>query len=123
MPPKKSTKSSKSLDIEFINWELTKEEKLAAKSYEVPVDHLLVLVEELVDDGYRVSFKRDDYNKCFNCSLTEPARIDGSSSRCIVSRGPTVGDAVRVAMFKHHVLLEGDWGKISPATIARDDWG
>lgn len=123
MPTKSSKKSDKSMSIEFINWELTKEEKIAAKSYEVSLETLMGMLEGMVDDGYRISFKRDDYNKCFNCSITEPTRTDGSASRCIVSRGPSVGDAVRVAMFKHHVLLDGDWGALSTATLANDIWG
>jgi hypothetical protein len=109
--------------VEFLNWDLTKEEKIAAKAYEVTLEALMGMLEGLVDDGYRISFKRDDYNKCFNCSFTEAPRVDGSPARCIVSRGPTVGDAVRVACFKHFVLLEGDWGKISAATLAADVWG
>ena len=123
MPARSSKKSDKMVPIEFINWELSKEEKIAARSYEVSLESLMGMLERLVDDGYRVSFKRDDYNKCFNCSITEPAKTDGSSSRCIVSRGPTAGDAIRVACFKHFELLEGDWGNISSTTLAADQWG
>lgn len=123
MAPKSATKSNKSLEIEFINWELSKEEKLAAKSYEITSAQVFEALERLVTDGYRVSFKHDDFNKSFNVSLTEPTAPTRSVSRCIVSRGPTVLDAARVACFKHFVLLESDWGNISAERVERDVWG
>jgi len=123
MPPKSATKSKNSQPIEFLNWELTKEEKSAAKAYDLSIPDVFKALERLVDDGYRVSIKRDDYHKSTNVSLTEPAPSGGGVARCIVSRGPTVVDAARVACFKHFVLLEGDWGNISAATLEGDGWG
>lgn len=122
MSAKTATKSSKSLEIEFINWELTKEEKEAAKSFPMTAQTVFSALERLIDDGYRVSFKRDYYNKCFNVSLTEPERAGIKVCRCIVSRGPSVIDAARVAAFKHFELLQGDWGGLSSATLDRDVW-
>lgn len=123
MAPKSTTKSAKSLPIEFVNWELTKEEKIAAKDYKLTMTQVFQALERLVTDGFRVSWKRDDYNKCFNCSITEPMETASNSVRCIVSRGPTLEDACRVASFKHFVLLEGDWGKLSSTSVERDVWG
>lgn len=124
MPVKKSvTPSRKSLDIEFVNWELTKEQKSDAKRYEISPVELFGALERLIDDGFRISFKFDDYNKCFNCSFTEPTRDGAKSCRCIVSRGPSIMDAARIACYKHFVILEGDWGNLSATTIERDDWG
>jgi len=123
MPPKGAVKSNKSVEIEFLNWELSPEEKTAAKAYEIDSNSVFEALERLIDDGYRVSFKRDDFNKCFNVSLTEPADNGRKVCRCIVSRGPTVLNAARIACFKHFELLEGDWGKISAVAIERDVWG
>lgn len=123
MPPRANTKSSKSQSIEFVNWELSKEEKVAAKDYKLTTSQIFDALERLIADGYRVSWKTDDYNKCVNCSITEPAGNGTGAVRCIVSRGPTVSDASRVATFKHFVLLEGDWGKLSATSVERDVWG
>lgn len=123
MPAQKSKNASVMTELEFINWELTAEEKKAAKLWDVTPEYIFGALEALVSDGYKVAIKYDNYNKCTSFSVTEPVRKDGKPSRCIVSRGPDVTGAARIACYKHFELLAGDWGNISAKSVERDVWG
>jgi len=110
-------------DITFINYDLTAEQKTEVKGWKPAFEQVFSLFEGMIADGFKVSFKFDTRNKCVQCSLTEPFESAKKVTRCMVSRGPDLYSAIRVAVWKHTVLFEGDWANIPDETNGGDVWG
>lgn len=123
MATKKKTFQNNQFDIEFVNYELNKEQKEEARRYELDTERAFQLLEELCGDGYKISWKYDERNKCFQASLTSAAKGTTEKQRCMVSRGPDLYSAIRVSLWKHYVLFDGDWASNAPTDDEWSQWG
>jgi hypothetical protein len=72
-------------------------------------DALLDAVTECVTAGHRVSVSYNGQNDTFNVSLTGKGDSCVNDGMTLVSFATTWFDALQVAMYKHHVIAEGEW--------------
>lgn len=107
-------------DSEFINLELSKEQKEQYLAWREDMEEVVVQWSNLCSGGYRVNTKWDDYSNSFAAFIIP----DGGSENAgliLTGRGGTPLRAVCEAVFKHSVLLQEMWGGYSQVRGGSDD--
>ena len=95
----------------FIKHNLTAEEKddfMGWLDKQDPTSFFL-FAHEQVDSGYVISLKYDDYNETYQASMTCRNRAHDNFGFVLVARAPETGTAAFLLMYKHLVLLGGNW--------------
>lgn len=97
-------------DVEFVQFELSEEQKQLLKAQ--PLDALVLddLAVKLVEADYRVSLKWDDRNECHACYIQRVGLEGDNVGAILTGRGSSPLKALRQALFKHFVALEEQWG-------------
>jgi len=101
-------------DSEFINLELDKEQTAAYREWRLDVENVFDLWTELIEGGYRVNTKYDDYSSsCATFIIPD----DGSDNVgfLLTGRGGNAYRALSEAIYKHFEILKGVWGNYSPS--------
>lgn|SRR5512135_81754 len=94
--------------VQFVNRELTAEEKVAQRAWRNDGEAVLALMDEACDDGYKFSLKYDDYSSSYACFLF-PSDDSDNGSLCLTGRGGTVYRAIAEALYKHVVIFRKVW--------------
>lgn len=107
---KKSPKKAERWNnVRFINYELSQEETLSCKTWNVTLEELDKALSALFDDGYRLSCKFDEYGQCYGAFLNAPASGSVNSGFCLSGRGSTPVKAVKQLLYKHFHILDQHW--------------
>jgi hypothetical protein len=115
MPGTKSegfrSKTPRFNDAKFVNYELDKAQAETLKGHSNDGTEILSSVDSLLDDGYRLSVKFDEYSNCYSAFL-QPIKPEGKNGGFILTgRGSSVLKAIKQCLYKHFVCLEGDWSE------------
>jgi hypothetical protein len=109
----------------FINMRLDEEQK--AEFYEwLPQaePHVEGEVDDMLALGIKLSLSYDWQNQCFICSVTGAlVGADRASRYTSTSRASTRHEVLALTVWKHHVLVEGDYGNFAPQSGAVMKWG
>lgn len=85
-------------------------------------EDVYLLAASAVSSGFKFTCSYNNSNDTYTATLTgqdsSPAAAQGYS---LSAFAPTWYDAVRTLMYKHDVILEGDWSKIEVSASER--WG
>jgi hypothetical protein len=96
--------------VEFINYDLTKEDKAKLHEWRATRDFSLeMLIDTIVDSSYNLSVKFDAYNHCFGAFLTPRLPDTANAGYILTGRGSTACAAITGVLFRHFVLFEGEW--------------
>ena len=117
MPRAKNTKpknqASEPIWGGFIDVKLTADDK--AKFAEFETEFQWTFLDDILADEVKVSMSYDDNTETYLASLTS-VKHAGSGMRCVLTaRAGTWEKSVMLALFKHFVLLESDWGRYKPS--------
>lgn len=120
----KSSKSSKnSWEVDFVDCLLSKEQKDALIKWDVKGETTFDVITRLIDDGYKLSVVSDKAHDCVLASLTERGELGGIRKRCLPARGPDFFGALRSLVYKHSIVLDGDWGALANNNDGDQRWG
>jgi len=105
----RSTKAERWNEARFVQLELTDEQAKSLKATQVSADEIFAQMEKMIDDGYKFTIKFDGYGDCIG-AWCQAATPDGPNSGIILTgRGSSAAKALKQLLYKHHVLLDGDW--------------
>lgn len=107
-------------DVEFINLELDKVAQADYRVWREGLDHVVDLWTELIRGGYRVNTKFDDYSDACSAFII-PGDDSENSGYILTGRGGNAYRAVSEALYKHEVLLSGEWGNAVNERRGHDD--
>lgn len=94
----------------FINYDMTDDEKKIFKAWaHENVDELKNLLDKLLDDGMNFSCKWDTFNDCVAAFILCVKDGDERKGFILTGRGSTFFGASMGVLYKHYVLLEGNW--------------
>jgi hypothetical protein len=93
---------------EFINLELDKEQVAALRVWRDDVEDVVNRWTELVEAGYRVNTKYDDYSSSCAAFII-PSDGTDNVGYILTGRGGNAYRALAEAVFKHYQILHGDW--------------
>ena len=119
----KSKETSQYGDYKFVSHRLSADEKKQFDAWSIDAEHLLRRVGELVDLCYKVSTQLDFYNHTCQASLTCNEIKSPDSHWILVARAPDALTALALLIFKHDVLMVGDWSKHHDEDHADRAWG
>jgi hypothetical protein len=102
-----------SSDSEFINLELDTKQTAAYRSWRADPEEVINRWTELVEGGYRVNTKYDDYSSSCAAFII-PGEESENSGFILTGRGGNPYRAVSEAIYKHFYLLRGDWRSVDP---------
>lgn len=96
----------------FVQRELTKAELARQKAWDITPADLLDLVSKASEAGYKLSIRYDNFSHAHAAWLIAPDADDPNAGRILSGRGSTALSALKQLMFKHMVILEGDWSVV-----------
>lgn len=110
----------------FVNVDLTDAQKAVVKSMRADIQKCWTVVFDLVEGEYKLSLSLDAKNNAYVFSMTARRVKDVNHGLTLTSRGGTVEGAVASFVYKHSVVLEGDWTSAARRTgggMGEDDVG
>lgn len=107
-------------EVTFIRCDLDKQAKLELKSWNLSPSEILEKVEDMVVDGYKITFSLDERNSCVAAYATAKNSHPVNPQMCLDARGISTIHALKALLFKHYVLLEQTWGN-RERTIDNDE--
>jgi len=107
-------------DIEFVNRELTAEETVAYRNWRQDLDEVSTTWTELLEGGYRVNTKYDDYSSSCAAFIFAPDGTE-NSGLALTGRGGNAYRAVSEALFKHQWIFKGVWSLSTLHPNRQDD--
>lgn len=108
----------------FINIRLDDEQKSSFLAwFEDNTQTISRLLEDALGEGIKHGLSYDGKNQCFICTFTG-ALVFGSTERYVsTSRAATMLEAIALAVWKHFVLCDGDYGNYKPGNGSFLNWG
>lgn len=106
----RAAKKERFNDVEFVQFELSEEQLATLKA--TPLDAATIddLLVKLVEADYRVSLKYDERGFCHACYVQRVGSEGDNVGAILTGRGSTPLKALRQALYKHFVALDGEWG-------------
>ena len=119
MPPKKSG-SKPANSIQWVSVELTLEQGAEMRKTFPDADAIFDGALKLVEGGYKVTLRYDDYNKCHAAYVFAESEEHANGGMCLTSRGGSPLTALRGAVYRHFILFDEAWGNRERQVIDAD---
>lgn len=108
------------VESEFVNLELSKEQTTAMRLWRNDFEEVMAAWAELLEEGYRVNTKYDDYSTAY-AAFVIPGEGSDNSGYILTGRGGDPYRAVCEALYKHKFLLPGGWASYPKRERQIDD--
>lgn len=95
-------------DSEFVNRELTEAESPGLYAWREDTQNVFDRLEELLEEGYKVSLKYDDYSSS-PCAFLFPPAGGENDGLILTGRGGDPYRALCECLYKHLELFQGVW--------------
>jgi len=105
---------------DFVNYELDKEQAKLCAVWRNDIENVVNLWTELVEGGYRVNTKYDDYSSSCAAFVIPPAG-DDNDGYILTGRGGDAYRALANALYKHAECSKGVWSVLVTARRQGDD--
>ena len=123
MPRKPSMQSGDDYVLPaFVRCDLTDDEKEQCKKNLVACPKAVERIEDLVSDGYKISFAWDVNSDCYSGFLTATDRQRVNKGQALSARAPTLQGLLTVLFFKHYERLKENWSA-NGSNAAFSSWG
>lgn len=122
-PKEVSVTGRKFPETSWIRCDLTEDHKKHLKSLKFNAAQSLDALERLTEDGYKLSFSRDEKNDCIGVFITAPKEDGQVVQLCLSARGPTLTAAMMSVLYKHFEILKEDWSSNIDKRGQADPWG
>jgi len=96
----------------FKDFKLTAEQLEGFASFDVDDDDLMDVVQSVLGEGYKLTLTYNGQSDTYNCAITCNAEKHENEGYTMSAFAHTAYIAMKLLMYKHTVLLEGDWDKI-----------
>lgn len=110
-------------EVDFVRCELDKTMKEKLKNWDVKGELTYDAIERLISDGYKLTVTGNRDNGSVGAWLTSPKDPGGKRQQCLGARGPSLFGAMRAIVFKHSIILDGNWDASIDASGSADVWG
>jgi hypothetical protein len=106
-------------NMKFVDRQLTTEEmEQAGEWMESDSTEFLDLVNDLLENGYRVTMSRDFKNQCYVVTLMGKTNDNINKDMALATRHGSVAAALHLALYKHIVLYGGgEWSGGGPESL------
>lgn len=105
----KHVSTQTSVKSNFVRYELSAEDKRGAKKWMSDPNGLFDGLDKLLDTGYKLSLRHDDYSNSPCCWVFPPDTGTSNSGLILSGRGRTAFTAIAECIYKHYVVFDGEW--------------
>lgn len=107
------------VNVTFIDYQLSAEQIQDAANWFADQDNGgQTLVNDLIRDGYRLSFVYDVKHDCVVTSLIGKTGQNPNRNLCMTTRHATVGETLPLLLYKQFVVFEnGSWGEAATESL------
>lgn len=121
-PVNKQSAGRKFDDAVFIKRELNASEQAACKAQAFTVEQFAAQLEALMSQGYKVTFKWDDYSRSNACWISTGDKEHVNYGYILSGRGSTAQKALKQALYKHfNCCADGVWAGMAGDLIGDID--
>jgi len=106
----------------FVPCELSDDERTYCKANLLSFEEAFTQIDDLVADGYKLSFSYDERSDCASAFLTATSKQRTNGGQALSARGPHTQAALTVLLYKHFTKLKEHWADNKKAA-AKDNWG
>lgn len=108
----------------FINIRLDDEQKSSFHAwFEDNSPTVAGYVDDVLAEGMKVGISYDRENQCYIATFTG-ALVGNSNERYVAtSRAGTLNECLGLAVWKHFIVANGDYGNFKPKTSTMMSWG
>jgi hypothetical protein len=119
----KPAKTSAFVKAEFVNLELSDEQRLALKAQVLDLGDCDDALLKLNEAGYGLKLKWDAYSESFAAFLQTDDEADENYGFILTGRGSTPLKALKQILYKYYVICEGEFWKFAkkPSKAELDD--
>jgi len=96
----------------FKDFRLTAEQLEGFAAFDCEDDDLMDLIQTTLAEGYKLTLTYNGQSDTYNCAITCNAEKHPNEGFTMSAFAQTAYVAMKLLMYKHAVLLEGDWDKI-----------
>lgn len=121
-PQSKAKAKSSFTDIKFINFNLSDHQKGLYNEWVSTGQDILVLADELLRGGYKLSAGEDEKTGAIMCTLTNKSGEPRFVAHCFTLRGRDYATALARVLYVHYIVCDGLWDAIAAPTDADDAW-
>lgn len=104
----RSINEPKKPESPFVNYDLTKEDKLELQKLNPSWDSLAKEVAQLVKEGYKLTIGWDSYSDCLAVWLIGQ-KATANDGLILPSRANDLRKAIASVVYKHKAVFEGMW--------------
>lgn len=101
----------------FATIQLSLEHKEMFGAWDLEDDDIWVLATSLIMSGYKLTLSYNDANQSYSASLTCRDKASVNAGLTLSGYASTWYQALRVVLFKHEVVANGDWGGVKSAPL------
>jgi len=98
---------------EFINLELTEDQRKQLKSQPLDLEDADDALLKLNEAGYGLKLKWDEYSEAFAAFLQTDDEESENYGFILTGRGSTPLKALKQLLYKHFVMTEGEWWRFA----------
>lgn len=108
-------------EVSWVDVDLDKRQKELCKQWCNTLEEFDNVVQALQDNRYRLSIKPDDYSGGFAAFIQGLPDCEDNKNLILTGRGSTPLKALKQALYKHFMVLEGVW-PIQKSKQEIEDW-
>lgn len=97
-------------NLQFVDLELTLEDKRAVSEWNVSDDELIAYLERRGEEGYKFGGRYDPQRGNWIFSLTCTGKDDPNKDMCLSAFGGSWIKALKSCAYKDTIILKGGWG-------------
>jgi len=96
----------------FKDFRLTAEQLEGFAAFDTDDDDLMDLLQTTLVEGYKLTLTYNGQSDTYNAAMTCNAEKHVNQGYTMSAFAPSAYSALKLLLYKHAVLLEGDWNKI-----------
>lgn len=129
VPNKRTTKSKPGVkntggtgyqNATFIQYELDKVAQAACKAWDLSETQAFDTAQVLIESGYRISLKHDDFNDCHAAFMQKVDPNSENGGLILTGRGSTPFKSFKQLLFKHYNVMAESWEAFETPTRSKD---
>jgi len=98
-------------DVKFVSYNLTKDQTKELKAMPYELADIDTTFLRLLQEGYKVTFRWDEYNQCYACWLIPSGDTHDNAGYILAARGSTPIKALKQAGYIHWNVFEQLWSE------------
>jgi len=109
---KKTKEQKRVTDVQWVNYKLTNAEIEQFQAWDAPEDDVRAILMEFMNDGYRLTFAYDAFNKAVMCSVVCQDKDSPNFGKGYSTFARDWDKLVALVVFKHVAIFNRTWPEV-----------